>query len=84
MNLTYYCDDSRHLVCVPYSIENLHHMANNLNINKCWYHASKSHPHYDIPKCRVQEIMTKCIIIDSRMILDITKGINPMSSFKKS
>lgn len=26
------CDNKRHLICVPYTIQNLHKMAENLNI----------------------------------------------------
>lgn len=33
--LTYYCDEARHLVCVPYSI------AEALGIKRCWYHPSR-------------------------------------------
>ncbi len=72
MNLTFYCDNKRHLVCKPFSIENLHEMAKQLNIKKCWYHNCK-HPHYDIPKLRIEEIQSKCIIIDTKSILLITK-----------
>ncbi len=70
MKLIYYCDNSRHLVCKPYSIENLHLMAQQLNIKRCWFHKCK-HPHYDIPKLRIKEIQTKCILVDSKSILQI-------------
>ena len=56
--MTYYCDNKRHLVCVPYSVENLHKMAEDLGIKKCWYHSGDK-PHYDIPKKRIQEITAK-------------------------
>ena len=72
--MQYFCDDSRHLVCVPYSIDNLHIMAQDLNIKKCWYHAKASYPHYDIPKRRIGEINSKCQIINSREIVNIIKG----------
>ncbi len=67
--LTYYCDDSRHLVCVPFSIENLHIMAGDLNIKRCWFHKN----HYDIPKKRIDEIKNKCIIVSSKEIVYIIK-----------
>lgn len=67
--MKYYCDDQRHLVCIPYSIENLHKMAEDLNINKCWFHKN----HYDIPKRRIKEIQEKCIIVNSRDIVKIIK-----------
>lgn len=63
--MIYYCDNKRHLVCEPYSIENLHAMANDLNIKRCWYHSSK-YPHYDIPKKRIDEISAKCVVLSQR------------------
>lgn len=71
-NMTYYCDNQRHLVCIPYSIDNLHKMADTLNIKRCWYHNSKF-PHYDVPKKRIQEIKEKCIVVSARDILNICK-----------
>ena len=65
--MEYYCDDKRHLVCVPYSIENLHKMAKILDIKKCWFHKN----HYDIPKRRIDEIKSKCIVVDSKKIVEI-------------
>jgi Protein of unknown function (DUF4031) len=65
--MIYYCDNKRHLVCKPYSIENLHQMAKELNLKKCWFH----HDHYDIPKKRIKEIQIKCRIISVREIYNI-------------
>ncbi len=65
--MIYYTDGKRHLVCVPYSIDNLHKMADNLAIKRCWFHKD----HYDIPKRRITEIEAKCIIIDSKNIVNI-------------
>ncbi len=67
--LKFYCDDKRHLVCIPYSKDNLHLMAKELNIKKCWFHKD----HYDIPKRRIQEIKEKCEIVSPRDILSIIK-----------
>lgn len=72
--MKYYCDEMRHLVCVPYSVENLHKMAEDLNINKCWFHARSKYPHYDIPKRRIKEIQSKCEVVDPRVILQIIKN----------
>ena len=33
----YLCDSERHLVCYPYSIKNLHLMAIDLEIKRCWF-----------------------------------------------
>lgn len=71
--MKYYCDNKRHLVCIPYSIENLHLMAKDLKISKSWYHAGKK-PHYDIPKTRIEEIQAKCTIISDREIVHIIKS----------
>ena len=68
--MNYYCDNKRHLVCVPFSIENLHMMANDLRIHRCWFHGGKN-PHYDIPKNRIEEITAKCILIETREIWKI-------------
>lgn len=71
--MKYYCDDMRHLVCFPYSIENLHIMARKLNIKRCWFHSGRL-AHYDIPKRRIAEIKEKCEVVSSRTILNIIKG----------
>lgn len=75
--LKYYCDTYKvngeirpHLVCLPYSIVNLHIMANALGIRPCWFHKD----HYDIPKRRVREIMAQCTIVDTRHIVSIRNG----------
>lgn len=69
-DLTYVCDSHRHLVCIPYSIDNLHKMAKDLEINKCWFHKN----HYDIPKKRQEEIEGKCKIVSSRDIVGIIRN----------
>lgn len=71
--MEFFCDNKRHLVCKPYSIENLHLMAQILLINRCWFHSGKF-PHYDIPKKRIVEIQSKCTIISSKQILKIIKN----------
>jgi Protein of unknown function (DUF4031) len=75
-DLEYVCDDSRHLVCVPFSIENLHRMARELNICKCWYHNSSNHPHYDIPKRRIAEITARCRVVTSFDLLAICRIVD--------
>lgn len=65
--MKYVTDGKRHLVCVPYSIDNLHIMAEELSINRCWFHKD----HYDIPKLRIGEIESKCQIVSSKEILKI-------------
>lgn len=65
--MIYYSDNKRHLVCVPYSIDNLHKMAKDLNIKRCWFHKD----HYDIPIKRIAEIQEKTIIVNKREIVKI-------------
>lgn len=67
--MKYLCDKKRHLICVPYSIENLHIMAKELKIKRCWFHKS----HYDIPKKRLDEIQSQCTIVSSKVIVKIIK-----------
>lgn len=75
--MKYYCDGiGRHLVCIPYSVENLHKMAKELNIKRCWFHNSSAGAHYDIPKKRIQEISEKTIVVSSLEILQIIKGLH--------
>lgn len=68
--MRFFCDDRRHLVCLPYSRENLHLMAEKLNIKRCWFHQD----HYDIPLRRISEIRSMCTVVPSREILRIIKG----------
>jgi len=67
--MKYVCDNKRHLICIPYSIENLHRMAEDLSIKRCWFHRGKM-PHYDIPKKRVDEIMRKAHVASTRFIVE--------------
>jgi hypothetical protein len=65
--MKYICDNYRHLICEPYSLENLHEMARILSIKRCWFHKN----HYDIPKKRIKEIMEKCQVVSSKEIVEI-------------
>ena len=59
-------------MCVPYNVENLHKMAEDLGIKRCWFHGSK-YKHYDIPKKRVAEIQERCTIVSAKEILEICR-----------
>lgn len=72
--MKFYCDKERHLVCVPYSVENLHEMARQLGIKRCWFHNHQDHPHYDIPKRRIEEISSRVEVVSSREILRIVQA----------
>lgn len=74
--LKYYCDNARHLICTPYSVDNLHRMARDLEIKRCWFHAHPKHPHYDIPKKRIEEIQSKCNLISSKKLIKIIQEEN--------
>lgn len=79
----YFSDTQRHLICWPYSIENLHQMATALQINRCWFHPGR-HAHYDLPKRRIAEIAVKTHVVSTREILDIIKGKEPWELQKQS
>lgn len=74
--LTYVCDHKRHLVCLPYSVANLHRMATELGIGRHWYHAGTK-PHYDIPVGRIADVTARCEVVSPRRILEIIKTAKP-------
>lgn len=65
-------DGKRHLICRPYSLDNLHAMARFLNIKRGWFHKN----HYDIPLHRLEGIEKQCKIITTRKLLSIIKPLN--------
>ena len=69
----YLTDGERHLICLPYSVENLHKMAKDLGISRSWFHSGRL-PHYDIPKKRIEEIEDVCSFVSSRTIVKIIKA----------
>lgn len=68
--MKYLTDKRRHLICEPYSVENLHSMALALNIKRCWFHKD----HYDIPIRRIAEIEKQCEIVSPKEIVRIING----------
>lgn len=72
VDLKYYSDDSRHLICVPYTRENLMVMMKDLNINPCWLHRS-TFLHVDIPKRRIAEIQARTTVISGRELVTMIK-----------
>ena len=72
-DLKFICDKHRHLVCVPFSIANLHRMAKELKLKDCHFHYHNGkNPHYDIPKRRIKTITAQCHeIVSSRKIWEI-------------
>lgn len=73
-DLLYFCDDQRHLVCTPFTVPNLHEMARDLGIDRGWFHASASFPHYDVPARRVHEVAAQCVVVRPRVVLRIARG----------
>lgn len=73
-DLTFYTDGKLHLVCKPYSVENLHRMAAILQIKRGWYHGGDK-PHYDVPVKRKAEIEAQCVIVSPKEILRIIQGL---------
>jgi len=71
--MRYFCDDQRHLICDPYTIANLHAMAENLDIKRCWFHRGKF-PHYDIPQRRIEEIKAKCEVVTPAKIVEMIRS----------
>jgi FMN phosphatase YigB (HAD superfamily) len=65
--LIYVTDNNRHLICLPYTIPNMHIMAQELGIKRCWFHRT----HYDIPKRRTEEIGRQCLLVSSREIVTL-------------
>lgn len=70
--MRYLCDEKRHLICVPYSVSNLHRMAQKLGIKRCWYHKGRF-PHYDIPKLMLPMIKEQCEVVSSKEILIVIR-----------
>lgn len=68
--MKYLTDGKRHLICVPYSVENLHLMAADLGIGRHWFHKN----HYDIPKRRIDEIEARCERVSSKDIVKAIRG----------
>lgn len=69
-SLRYFIDSWGHLVCLPYSVENLHRMAQDLGINRCWFHRD----HYDTPRKKYTEIALRCEHVRPRDTLAIIRG----------
>lgn len=66
-------DLARHLVCVPFSVENLHKTAEALGIGRHWYHGGR-HPHYDVPLRRKREIESRSVLGPSNVIVRAQRG----------
>lgn len=84
--LTYFTD-GKHLVCIPYSVENLHRMAEDLGLPKCHYdnrrpkkgtkRKGRGHPHYDLPKKYRDHILRRVLLVSRKDIVRIYQGGTP-------
>lgn len=54
--LIYITDGVGNVICLPYSVENLHKMADDLGIAKRWYRNG----HYNVPKEIADGLEEKC------------------------
>lgn len=64
-----YLTDGVHLICVPYGVPELHAMAADLGLKRCWFHNTPGKAHYDIPKRRRVEIVARCRLVTAREIV---------------
>ncbi len=60
-------DGRRHLICLPYSTQNLHFMGAQLGIGRHWFHRD----HYDLPVKRRVEIERVCLKVSPRTIVRV-------------
>lgn len=67
--------DKIHLVAD--SLNELHAFASEVGIKRHWFEGlRKGHPHYDVPKSRLEAVLIKDVrIVDSRTILKISKKL---------
>lgn len=70
------CDNRRHLVCLPYSIKNLHRMAAQLNLKRHWFHRD----HYDIPVGRRSQIEHAALQVNTKTIVRLIHAYNNLRS----
>lgn len=83
LSLKFFCDKNRHLICLPYTVDNLHVMADIFQIKRCWFH-KHPYPHYDIPKKRINEFLNRenVDVISSKNIIRIIR--NEYDKFEKT
>ena len=65
-------DGRRHLVCLPYSIRNLHMMGAQIGLGKHWFHRD----HYDIPVTRIDSIRANSLHVSPKSIVRLIHAHN--------
>lgn len=70
--LLFLSDGRRNLICVPYSIENMKKMADELGIKKTWLKKDR----FVIPEDYFEVVETKCNIVSTQTLFRTLKGIS--------
>jgi hypothetical protein len=69
--LRYLCDENRHLICLPFSLENMKRMAFELELKRKCLSKVPGKRFYRIPLGRLDEIMHQCEVVAAWEILEI-------------
>ena len=71
-DVIYLYDEKRHLICLPYSEEKLHTMADNLGIGRHFFHKkSRNRSHYDVPVFMMADINKRALKIHHKQTVSI-------------
>lgn len=73
LGITPMVDRFRHVVCSPYSENNLHATAERLGIGRHWFHRG-SRPHYDSPKRMHGALISALGATDPREIVRVIRS----------
>lgn len=71
------CDRHGRLVCVPFSIENLHRVARRLHVKKQWFSGPRRFPHYRVPISLMIEVRVRCEVASTRRVVEIIRSTYP-------
>ena len=69
--LTYLCDQNRHLICLPFTWENMQRMAAELQLKRKTLSKVPNKRFYRIPFDRLLEIEYQCEVVPAWRILEI-------------
>jgi hypothetical protein len=70
----YLCDQNRHLICLPYSLEHMKQMAFELQLKRKALSKVPNKRFYRIPFERLEEIESQCEVVPAWRILEIISG----------
>lgn len=71
IELRYLCDENRHLICLPFSLENMKEMLFQLELKRKGLSKIPCKRFYRIPFDRLEEIMAQCEVVAAWEILEI-------------